>query len=291
MTFASIAIALPLAASLSLAIGWGLSRWGAGATMAALWAFSVGLLIGVAALLSDSPTGLARAVWPREAVDWLAIASCVLTGVAALQGRPVLHRRLTFVLGILLGVVVASRLLYGSIYLRPAGTSMTSLLAIVSGGAWVGVCWYVELGRGSERSLSESLAMGAVLLGASATLGMSGSFQYGMIGLLVTLTACATWAATLDWPWVSQLVILMLLGLGVAFAELNLVTALAFSGTVFLGGCLGRLPSANGTNRYRTWGTLGVMGIVVLCVGLTTQQFLKEVKGNNASNGGYETIK
>lgn len=291
MTFASIALALPVAASLAIAIGWGLSRCSLGSTASALWAFSVALLLGVATLLSDSPAGLARAIWPREAVDWLAIASCLLTAVAALQGRPVLRSRTTFVLGILLGIVIASRLLYGSIYLRPASTSMTSLLAIMSGGAWLGVCWYVELGRASERSLSESLAMGAVLLGASATLGMSGSFQYGMIGLLVTLTAGASWVATRDWPWVSQLVILMLLGLGVAFAELSSVTALALSGAVFLGGCLGRLPSASGTKRYRTWGALGLMGIVTLCVGLTTQQFLKEVKGNNASNGGYETIK
>lgn len=291
MTFASIAVALPLAALLALAIGWGLSQWGAGATLAALWAFSIGLLIGVATLLSDSPAGIVRAIWPREAVDWLAIASCLLTGVAAFQGRPVLRSRATLVLGILLGIAIASRLLYGSIYLRPAGTSINSLLAIASGGALVGVCWYVELGRASERSQSESLATGAVLLGASATLGMSGSFQYGVIGLLVTLTACATWAVTRDWPWVSQLVILMLLGLGVAFAGLSLVMALALSGAVFLGSCLGRLPSASGTQRYRTWGALGLMGIVTLCVGLTTGQFLKEVKGNNASNGGYETIK
>ena len=298
-----MSVAFPLAVVLAYALAWVLTKCGVDRSLAACWAVSLALLVGVAALLSNSPAGMLRGLWPREAVDWLGIAAGLLTCVAALQTRPVAIGRLTLAVGVLLGVLIVCRLLYGSIYLRPGHTSMNSLLAIALAGAVVGVGWHLELARATQRRLTESLACVAVGLGASATLGMSGSFQYAMIGMLVTVASVAAWMATRSWPGVSNLVVLMLVGLGMAFAELNRSSMLGLSSAILLCSLVGlrstTWPSGsdqpstppNSTKRTPVVGLIVVVGLVTVCVGLNAQRFLKSVKGNNASHGGYEAYK
>lgn len=298
MTFVSISTALPLSVALSLAIAWAMRKSGSDNAQAATWAFSLSLLVGVAALLSDSPSGLVRAVWPREAVDWLAIAAIVLTVVAQWQ-QPA--GRMTLVVGVLLGILIVCRLLLGSVYLRPAGTSASSLVAIALGGTLIGLCWYLQLDRhesrnslhenkaGTRTAWPEAAVHAAVSFAAAATLGMSGSMQYGMIGGLATLASCAAWLPTRIWPGVGNLVTLMLLGLGLAFAELRLVTMLCFCAVILTGSLLGRMLPTQA--RWRSAGFVCMVGVVGLCVGLTARQFFKDVKGDNASYGGYEAYK
>ncbi len=93
---------------IAFVVGWGLRQLGVAATAASLWAFSFSLMPGVAALLSGSQADLLRAVWPREAVDWLAWASLLFTGVAVVQFRGYQRRWhwTTVVLGLLLGIGV-----------------------------------------------------------------------------------------------------------------------------------------------------------------------------------------
>ncbi|MCC6509144.1 MAG: hypothetical protein IT423_08560 [Pirellulaceae bacterium] len=291
MTFASISIALPLAGAIAFALAKGMSWRGVPSSTAALWAYCLSLLVGVAVLLSGGLVGMTRGVWPREAVDWLAIAAMFLTGLAVLQRQPAQASRLTLVMGLLMGTLIVCRLLYGSVYLRPGHTSTTALVAIALGGGVIGVSWYFDLTRSNEPQNSESIVGCAVAFGSSAILGMSGSFQYGMIGLLATIASCAAWTATRSWPWVSHQVTLLLLGLGLAFAELNLATALALSGTVLGGSLLGRWSSTAAHKRHRAVGLMAIVVVLALCVGLTTQRFFKDVKGSNASYGGYEALK
>lgn len=305
MTFASISVAFPLAAAIAFVLAWTLTKRGTDRSLATWWAFSMALWVGVAALLSSSPAGMMRGLWPREAVDWLGIAAGLLTCVAAMQTRPVAIGRLTLAVGALLGVLIACRLLYGSVYLRPGHTSINSLLAIAPAGAMIGVGWHLELARAPQRRITESLACMAASLGASATLGMSGSFQYATIGMLVTATSAAVWMATRSWPGVSNLVVLMLVGLGMAFAELNLLSLLGLTGAMLLCSLIGlrstishvtssdqsALNQFNETKRMSVAGLIVVFGLVSVCVGLNAQRFLSSVKGNNASHGGYEAYK
>ena len=299
-----MSVAFPLAAALAFALAWALSKRDIARPLAAWWACSLAILVGVAALLSDGPAGMLRGLWPREAADWLGIAAGLLTCVAALQTRPVAIGRITLAVGVLLGVLIVCRLLFGSIYLRPGNTSMNSLLAIALAGSVIGVCWHLELARATQRRLTESLTCMAVSLGSSATLGMSGSFQYAMIGLLVTVASVAAWMGTRSWPGVSNLLVLMLIGLGVAFAELNLPSMLGLTTAMLLCSLIGlrsttshstssAQPSTQLTPTKRTQvaGLIVVVGLVTVCVGLNAQRFLKSVKGNNASHGGYEAYK
>ena len=300
-----MSVAFPIAAILAFALAWALTKRGIDSSMAAWLAFSLATLVSVATLLSSNPAGMMRGVWPREAVDWLGIAACLLTGVAGLQARPVALGRLTLVVGVLMGVLIACRLLYGSVYLRPGHTSMNSLLAITLAGGVIGLGWHFELARATQWRFTESLACITTCLGASATLGMSGSFQYAMIGMLVTVAGVAAWVATRSWPGVCNLMVLMLIGLGMAFAELKLSSMLELTGAMLLCSFIGIRGAAGHTSgsdqpnappplrpaRWRVVGLILVVGLVTICVGMNAQQFLKSVKGNNASHGGYEAYK
>ena len=313
MTFTSISIALPLAVVVAYAIGWLLrKRSSTQATgnrahsMASLWAFSLSALIGVAALLSDGPVGMLRGAWPREAVDWLALAALAFTFIAALQ-RPSVNQEtpttgasttgaqaqgaLTLGLGLLLGTAIACRLLWGSIYLRPGHTSIQSLGAIAASGSLIGWCWYVELTRSAERGLMEGLCCAATGMCIAATLGMSGSFQYGMIGMLMTLAGLAAWASTRRWPWIYNLVMMLLLGLGLAFAEVQLPIMLGLCGAMVLATGLSWLPQGASRRSVRGIGLAAIVGVALLCVAWTGLRFSQEIKGKNADYGGYEALK
>ncbi len=124
-----------------------------------------------------------------------------------------------------------------------------------------------------------------------------------MIGILFTFACTSAWVATRCWPWVGNLIILMLLGLGMAFAELNLLSLLGLTCAVLLCSVIGlRRPmhhasdlphnaTASRMSRPQILGLVAVVSLVALCVGLNTQRFLQAVKGNNASYGGYEAYK
>lgn len=270
-----------------------MTKCGVKPSHAAQWAFSFGYLSGVATLLSDSPAGLLRAVWPRESVDWIGIAVLLLTAVAVWQRPAMATSRTTWLLGALMGIAIVCRLLYGSIYLRPAGTPIQSLVLIALSGTAIGLGWASQLGRNAPAARSEfvvdSLLTIALFVGSSATLGMSGSMKYGMIGMLLTAISCASLSVTRSWPWVSNVTILMLLGLGSAFAELPTGTLLGLGGAILIHGALGRWQPQS--PRRRAWGQAALLCVAASCVGFTAKQFSKDVKGDNASNGGYETYK
>ncbi len=288
----SIAIALPLVSGLALVIGWALRVRGVESSLAALGAFCLALGVGVAALLSDSFAGLQRGLWPREAVDWLAIAAGVLTLMAAWQKRPAVIGGVSLLIGLLLGTLIVCRLLYGSVYLRPGHTAPASLAAIALAGTAVGACWHVELARTAARSIAESLTACIVGLGCAATLGMSGSFQYAMIALLATLGCAAAWAGARTWPWIGNIVMLMLLILGMAFAELSWPSLIALVAAIAILAGLGHVPASGlAPAHLRRVGLIAALLCVGLCVGWNTQKFLQDVKGNNASHGGYEAYK
>lgn len=297
MTFVSISIAFPLAAVVAYAIGVSLVKRGLPPGTATLWCFTLSLLVGIAVLLSGTPRDLVRAVWPREAVDWLGwIAVCftAMTVGQTSKSAPSIStpfRPLVLTVGMLVGICVVCRLLFGSIYLRPAQTSVNSLSAIALAGVFLGCQWYVEHQRQPGRSWQESLVAGLWLAGISVTLAMSGSMQYGMVGGLIGLASLAAWAATGQWPWLSQTVGASLLGLGLAFAEVQLFTLIGF------GFALAMLPIADGTEsglmaqRIRALTLFFAAVVVVILVVQTGKQFLDQVNGNKVDYGGYETLK
>ncbi len=278
---------------IAFVVGWGLRQLGVAATAASLWAFSFSLMPGVAALLSGSQADLLRAVWPREAVDWLAWASLLFTGVAVVQFRGYQRRWhwTTVVLGLLLGIGVVCRLLYGSIYLRPGQTSWQALLAIFATGSLLGLGWSADVTRQTARSWQECLVTCIWIAGISVTLAMSGSLQYGVIGGLIGLATLIAWVSTGYWPWVSGLIMGSLLGLGWAFAELRPFPMFGLT-LVWLGLMLtGRLPQEERGKRLINVVLVICAAMIVCVVGWTANQFLNDTQRSNTDYGGYETLK
>ncbi len=287
----SIAIALPLVSGLALVIGWVLRVRGVEPSLAALGAFCLALGVGVAALLSDS-FAACSAVFGRARRRGLA-GYCGRSAhmMAAWQKRPAVIGGVSLLIGLLLGTLIVSDCCTCSVQ-AAAWAHTAGLAAIALAGTAVGACWHVELARTSARSIAESLTACVVGLGCAATLGMSGSFQYAMIALLATLGCAAAWAGARTWPWIGNIVMLMLLILGMAFAELSWPSLIALVAAIAILAGLGHVPASGlAPAHLRRVGLIAALLCVGLCVGWNTQKFLQDVKGNNASHGGYEAYK
>lgn len=296
MTPSSIVIAWLLAIAITYLSGRLLAKAGWSKPDSSLWAVSLGLVLGISTLLAGSLSDLTRAIWPREAVDWLGPAAAVMALAATIQNRNSVATsrrpdRLALLVGILMGIAITCRLLFGTVYLRPAQTSIQSLLAIGLAGALLGSLWYLELQRNSQRSWMEMLVLGLWIAGAALILAMSGSMQYAVIGSIIGLASLAARLATGHWPWTGQLVCAMLLGLGLAFAELQLVTLAGFAVALLWIQLAASLRARWPTSRVNAWMLLVSASLIAVLVGWTTQHFLSDLKRNSTEYGGYETLK
>ena len=229
-------------------------------------------------------------LWPREAIDWLPMATLCLVAIMTFILRFKNASKVALIVGSILCMGLAYRFLYGSIYLRPTKIEAINLIAIAGWGLALSASWLIatlDRSKDVSRSWLQAIASLLVLAAVAVSLGMSGSFTYCAIGLIATAATLATWTTTARVSAFAFFIATSLLGLGYAYAELWLISAILLGIAVTMvsidaSGLLGsyRLP------------ILCIAAILALVVaGETFVRFQAKLSEKSKSNGGYESYK
>jgi hypothetical protein len=201
--------------------------------------------------LGALPRSAAKVVTPSVAKDWLPIGALLAASVALAIGR---WPRVATTVGVVLGVGVPVRLLWGSVYFR-AEWSRVESIAVVAGVATALVTivalWRRGIGADSESPRFggvRPLAAVGVALAAGLTLMLSGSQGYGELGAAMGASILGAWLARpsdtrgvgVAGPVVATVLGGLLL-LGVCYAELRPLNAALLGAALALAGA--RSPS------------------------------------------------
>lgn len=232
---------------------------------------------------------LSRWIHPREAVEWTP-SGLVVLAIPTLFGRSLRNslRRTSIVLGCLICCGFAIRMLAGSVYLNSNNFGWRNLLGILGWGCLMAVVWLSIVIR--DKKIESVSAPGhlqiALGLAVSANLGMSGSFTYAAIGLLITSVA-----ATVGWlaapSPLTPVASIALLGLGPTFIEtswpvtLGLALAILF---VSLANCVSRF-------RVRLMLMLVALALGAMATTTTTLQFRQSIQSKSQESTGYEAYR
>jgi hypothetical protein len=213
----------------------------------------------------------------------------LLTAVGSAQAPGKLSNFMWLV-GLLLCVGCGFRLLYGSVYLRPANIQPIPLSVIGAWGLLMAISWAVAVRAQPQHNSRLDWATKIIfvmMLGvAAAMLAMSGSLTYGVVGGLVALATVACLMTSGHLPPGSFVLAQCMIGLGHAFAELPLPAAV---GTC-LAVCACALCLQVASMRLR-WAMLCLSILLMgVCGQLVTRQFLSSLQAKPESNG-YEAYK
>ncbi|MFO0942980.1 MAG: hypothetical protein U0930_19760 [Pirellulales bacterium] len=249
-------------------------------------AFSLSVVLALPVLLGywQEPQ---RLIAPREAVEWLSVGLFGLAIVTAIRVADKKRSTVWLSLGGVLSILVALRLMYGSVYLRAGSVLTLSSLLIVGWGLTIGVAWIQPLvGNVPRRKLDGALQLIGLLI-VSANLGMSGSFKYAAVGLLCTLIALSAWLAGQALPSLVASTSLLILGLGPTFSETQWSVAMLLGVMVLL---FGWLPSLE-KGRPRWAVALAATLCLTIGSGLTIVKLREDISGQSKEPTGYEAYR
>ncbi len=299
MTSTSIIIALVVSGLMPLLI-YGLVVWRNLSTgLAANFGFAIAIAIAIPALMSTSLAGLQRIVSPREALDWLPLALLAVSVVdmrlyATSQRDPSSQqdpssRRGNWiaVIGIVIALLTAYRVLWGSIYLRPTDLKAWNLIVITVWGSAMAIAWWTADRTARQRSWVEGLFVLLVSVSIMATLGMSGSFTYGIVGLLILVSTSMGWLLTAHFSPLSFFSWIFVLGLGLAFAELDQRVMILQQVSVLV--TVGALRW--NWSRAKWIGLVIALALSLVAVGWTARDFVNAMTTKQNSYNGYEAYK
>lgn len=284
MTNQTLLLALLIGSALAVVLGL-IGRRFKRPSIAAAVAFALPAVLALPVMLGYWQD-IQRLIAPRESVEWIPLGLLALAIPTSMSQVDAKRQNLWIGFGIVLAVLLACRLMYGSIYLRELSVSKTSL-AIIGWGLAVGACWAAQLvPEDSQRKLDVALQL-VGLAAVSANLGMSGSFIYGAVGVLFLALAISAWLAARAAVPLVLASGLLLLGLGPTFAETQWVVVMLL-GVMMLGyAVLPRLIS----NRVRLSVALAATLCLTIGTSLTIVKLRQDISGSSKEATGYEAYR
>ena len=288
MTNDSLMLAIIVGGSVALVVAW------VGRNRKLAWA-SAGLSVAISMWIA-TPVLLGhsgdwwRWVSPREAVEWipLGLLGLAIASTAAQWG--VRFRALWLGLGILGCLALAIRLMYGSIYLRPADLQWSYLLAILAWGSSMATLW-LAWPTWQRPTVQHSHVLGAlqltILLATALNLGMSGSFQYAGAGIVITCVSACSWLGSKYWSSIQAIAGVSLLGLGPTFAE----TSWTATGLLGLAWGLSLLSRIRAGRKWLVVVVLATLTTTAIATGITAVNFRSAISGTSQGASGYEAYK
>lgn len=285
MTNQTLAVSLVVAAVIGLVAGLIGRRYRAIGFLSSL-AFGLGVAVSIPVLLGLGQTP-SRWLQPRQALEW--IPAGLLLWVAAAAGVAGDSRRKTawLVVGALVGLALAGRMMWGSVYLRPASLDWTNVAAIAGWGlALAGVWMAGQRGDRPSPRLGGTVDL-LLLLMVAVILGTTGSMLYGAVGLLLVVAFLASWlgagvSASLALPSA-----LLLLGLGPTFAGTPWPLALAMATAIVIQGC----AAHSGSARLRGMAMALALVLAVSATVVAANSFVQSVAGKPQGASGYEAYR
>lgn len=278
MTTISIAAGFAAALFCGLIIGRSLRGFRAGHAVAVAISIAAGLIL----LQTSTPQDVLRFVRPKVALDWLPLVCILAASVISIPSA-----RIRVTLGIVLSLLIAVRLIWGSVYLQPGELEARTLISLAiwsmalaaplvlpdtkleTGNSWKTVVWIFSTAvTGILIAGSGSLTYGA----AAAVCGLA------MLGVLLSASQISNLAAV---PLIS------LIGLSASFAELPITIAglilLAWIGV--LAGDRITAPRLIAATR------IGATFVLVAAVTMTVLRMTNDRGSSETLNSGYGSMK
>ncbi len=284
MTNQTLLLALLIGSALAVVLGL-IGRRFKRPSIAAAVAFSLPAVMALPVMLGYWQD-VQRLIAPREAIEWIPLGLLILVIPTSMSQVDAKRQILWIGLGIGIAVLLACRLMYGSIYLRELSVSKTSL-TIVGWGLVVGACWAAQLvPEESQRKVDVALQL-VGLAAVSANLGMSGSFTYGAVGILFLALAISAWLTSRAAVLLVPASGILLLGLGPTFAETQWLVVILLGLMIMGYAVLPRMSS----KRVRLSVALAATLCLTIGTSLTIVKLRQDISGSSKEATGYEAYR
>ena len=285
MNFTSIVLAFLTAAIVSIVVGLASRRFSRPFQETGfVWSVAIAMSLAIPVLLSSSVTDLTRAIRPREAIDWL---SFLLLGLATLQTLAATKSRLFWLcigLGAVACVVIAARMLYGGIHFRAGTLPWSGLAWSFLWGAMIFLHWGLATRSRPHLSWPAGFAWLITIGTIAAALAMSGSIVYGAIAGLIFVALVFGWIGTARLQPFMGVPATVLIGLGIAYAELTFVAGALLTSSMLM------LSSSSYVSKktLRTFLVVTAIGMSAASVVIVSRQFALD---SSSTSSGYDAFR
>lgn len=231
---------------------------------------------------------ISRLLIPREAIEWIPISLLGLAIISAGVAFDLKRRTWWLVLGCVLCIAVAVRVMFGSYYLRSTDLRATNIGAILAWGASLAWLWWARCARLPEAAFKlDGVVQILGLLSVGACLGMSGSMTQGATGVLFAVIATVAWISSSRPSELISVSALLLLGLGPTFSEMSWTVAALLAATILLSSLSTRLASTKLQMATLALATATMMAGTTI----TANKFIQTVSGKSEGASGYEAYR
>jgi hypothetical protein len=291
MNFYSIGISFGTAACLSMAIGmlfrYASPTWRSfGPTLS----IALSMAVSIPILLSGGFEDLVRAIRPREAIDWVPVGVLTFALLERLSLATTRRQRLWMIVAACIGCLFAVRLLYGGVHLRAGVWQWTGFAWSLAWGLSLWTCWFPDFKKPSMFPWLEGTTRLILTACVAVALASSGSLVYGAVAGLLFISIASSWIGNGSLGTFSSSILIVLIGLGVAYSELKIAEAFVLAGSVLLVS-ISRWSSSKNLSKNLSRGLLAVAaGLALSCATARVIQ-VTSAESRSTDSNGYDSYK